>query len=250
MERIADVVAAMEQIERSLDQSDARRYFHGTYLRITRAVAAAIDRGAFLDPAWTERWDVAFARRYLDAMVQWESGTPVPLPWQVAFDATTGPRMAPLRHVLLGINAHVNYDLPQALLDVIDDAEFRDPTLLERRAADHRRIDAVLAGRVAAEDGELAKVELPGDRDWFDRAGRPFNRFGVKVFVREARRKVWSNARLLSEARGSGPEALARQLALLERASAARVSDLIRPKRVILELAVRGFGVELQAGAP
>jgi Family of unknown function (DUF5995) len=34
--------------------------------------------------------------------------------------------------VLLGINAHVNYDLPQALLSVIDDAEFADADLTSR----------------------------------------------------------------------------------------------------------------------
>jgi len=57
---------------------------------------------------------------------------------------------------LLGINAHVNYDLPQAMLSVIGMREFADPELIASRRRDHERIDGVLAGRVAAEDNELA----------------------------------------------------------------------------------------------
>jgi hypothetical protein len=46
--------------------------------------------------------------------------------------------------VLLGMNAHINYDLPQALIAVISDEQFDDPALLARRESDHRAIDQVL----------------------------------------------------------------------------------------------------------
>jgi Family of unknown function (DUF5995) len=39
--------------------------------------------------------------------------------------------------VLLGMNAHINYDLPQARLAVIKDEEFGDAATLARRQADH-----------------------------------------------------------------------------------------------------------------
>ena len=68
--------------------------------------------------------------------------------------------LPPLRHVLLGINAHVNYDLPQALLAVISDDDFTDPVLIGRRQRDHERIDAVLASRVADEDGMLGPLSV------------------------------------------------------------------------------------------
>ena len=111
--------------------------------------------GYFEDPAWVERWDVVFADLYLDALDADLAGSAaVPRPWRLAFDAP--PSLPPLRHVLLGINAHINYDLPQALLAVISDEEFADPALLDRRRRDHERIDGVLAARVAAEDDELA----------------------------------------------------------------------------------------------
>ena len=48
-------------------------------------------------------------------------------------------------HLLLGMNAHINYDLPQATLSVITDQDFEDPVLIQRRRRDHERIDTILA---------------------------------------------------------------------------------------------------------
>ena len=47
------------------------------------------------------------------------------------------------------MNAHINYDLPQALVAVITDEEFDDAAVLALREADHRAIDerARLPGR-------------------------------------------------------------------------------------------------------
>ena len=74
---------------------------------------------------------------------------------------------------------------------------------------------------------------------------QPFNRQGTKRFLKEARRKVWANARALNEARRDGPDAVAARLGELEILSEARVADLRAPGQVILKLARRGFGVVL-----
>lgn len=150
--------------------------------------------------------------------------------------------MPPLRQVLLGINAHINFDLPQALLAVISDEEFRDHQLLDRRRRDHERIDRVLAGRVAAEDTALATHSA---RSLLDRALTPLNRLSSQRFLREARQKVWHNTIELQHARVAGPEPYAVRLGELEVLSAARVADLLAPGQVLLRLAVAGFGVTL-----
>src|SRR2546429_9479739 len=63
-----------------LPDGDARRFFHATYLRTTRAVAEEIDRGGFADGAWLGRWDIAFARLYLDVLDAGLRGQPGPPP--------------------------------------------------------------------------------------------------------------------------------------------------------------------------
>ena len=239
---IAAVVDAMQgRLDGLTSEQEARREFLSTYQRTTAAVGEAIERGSFEDGPWVEAWDVAFADLYLEALDADLGGTGrVPRPWRLAFDAP--PDLPALRHVLLGINAHINYDLPQALLRVISVEEFDDAALIDRRRRDHERIDAVLSGRIAAEDDELAARSA---RSLLDRVLQPLNRRASKRFLREARQKVWHNTMALQKARRAGPETYATRLAELEVLSAARIADLLAPGQVLLRLAVAGFGVVL-----
>jgi hypothetical protein len=243
-ERIEDLLAEMDAEQRRLAAAgDLRRFFHATYTRTTRAVADEIARGGFADNDWVHRWDVEFADFYLAALAADRAGAPVPGPWRVAFDtARRQPDMPPVRHVLYGMNAHINFDLPQALLRVIDEAGFDDETLLDRRLADHRHLDAVLLSRIGAEDAELAAVSR---LTLLDRMIAPANRAATARFLTESRAKVWRNARALDRARRAGETAHAAALAELERLCAARVRDLAAPGQVLLRLARRGFGVLL-----
>jgi Family of unknown function (DUF5995) len=247
MDRAHGIDALIGRMEGLLAPLEARgdpgRFFLATYLRTTQAVREELDRDGFRDTDWVERWDVAFAGLYLDALEAAEAGRRPPEPWAVAFGAGERDRFPPLRHVLLGMNAHINYDLAQSLLAVISEEEFDDPQLLASRAADHEHIDSVLVARVGAEDSELEA--LSGGRSLVDRLLQPLNRLSTKRFLRESRAKVWANTRLLDAARRQGADAYAARLAELERLAAARVADLVAPGQVVLKLAVKGFGVRL-----
>ena len=237
-------------LEPMVEAEDHRRFFLAVYMRTTAAVKAELETaalGGFVDPAWTETWDIAFADLYLDALERWNEDGSAPGPWQVAFaSAADDPRVPPLRHLLLGMNAHINYDLPQALLAVIDDEGFADEALIARRALDHRHIDAILAGRVPGEDRLLRGVELPGDRTVLDHLLTPFNRAATRRFLTESRAKVWRNARVLNLARSQGPAVLKSRLDELGERSAEKIAELRRPGQVILRLGRRGFGVVLE----
>ncbi|WP_239520973.1 DUF5995 family protein [Blastococcus saxobsidens] len=243
------LVGRMAGLLAELDRAgDPARFFLGTYLRTTRAVAAGLDRGLFEDAGWVTRWDVDFADRYLDALAAHRADPAAPPgPWRRAFGADPGLR--PEGHVLLGMNAHINFDLPQSLLAVIPPEHFADPAVLARRHRDHGRIDGILARRVGAEDLELRRAG--SSRTPLDRLLTPANRLAAVTFLRESRRRVWANTGVLHAARLRGPEAYATCLARLEAASTARIADLLRPGPVLLRLAVHGFGVSVSpAPAP
>jgi uncharacterized membrane protein len=241
-ESLAELLTAMQARLDALKPShESLRAFLDTYRRTTMAVQSAIDSGRFEDPTWVEDWDVAFAQLYLNALDAELSGaSDVPRPWRLAFDAP--PTLPPLRHLLLGINAHINFDLPQALLAVIPDADFADPQALSRRQRDHERIDAVLSARVADEDNEL---ESTSHVTFLDRVLRPANRLASRRFLREARQKVWHNTLEMQKARAAGPDQYAATLGELEVLSAAKIADLLAPGHVLLRLAVTGFGITL-----
>ena len=170
-----------------------QRTFLSTYRRTTIAVGKRVEEGRFEDPAWVDRWDVAFADLYVSALEAHLAGGPVSRPWRQAFAAPA--ELPVLRLLLLGINAHINYDLPQALLAVIGPEDFANAALLARRERDHERIDTILAGRVSAEDAELSAASTV---TMLDRMLRPFNQAGWKTFFRRSPGRSCLNSRRIS----------------------------------------------------
>jgi len=239
------IAAVAFRMQKRLDRLPARlghqRVFLSTYLRTTQAVEEAVEKASFEDPEWVQSWEVAFANLYLSALdTQLAGGDTVPRPWRLVF--APSPGTPPLRGVLLGVNAHINYDLPQALLAVISDDDFSDRQLMDRHRRDSERIDKVLASRVAAEDEQLVTVD---GATLLDRILTPLNQLGFKRLLREARQKVWHNTVQLHESRLAGPAEYVVRLAELELLSAAKIADLLQPGQVLLRLAIAGFGVTL-----
>jgi hypothetical protein len=245
---VAELLPRMEQQLTELTEArDPARFFLGTYLRTTRAVASALDAGVFEDPAWVDELDVVFAGCYLDALAAHRRDPEAaPVTWRRVFAAD--PSLPPEAHVLLGVHAHVNVDLPQALIATIPSADFSDGLLCTRRRGDHGRIDRVLAERVAAEDAELQRAG--GRRTPLDRLLAPVNRTAVRRFLKEARTTVWANTAVLHRARDDGQACLERRVAELDVAGAARINELLRPGPVLIRLAVHGFGVALPPDPP
>jgi hypothetical protein len=236
---IAEVVDQLQQRIDALPPDQVhRRTFMTTYQRTTQAVAEAVDAAFFEDPGWVVRWDVAFAELFIVAHDADQMGERLPRPWRLAFRAD--PQLPTIVHLLLGMNAHINYDLPPATLSVITDHDFEDPVLVDRRRRDHERINQILAARVAAEDHAIG-----GARSLLDRILTPANRLSSRRFLREARGKVWLNVAELQQARLEGEDAYDARLAELELLAAAKIADLLRPGQVLLRLAMTGFGITL-----
>ena len=91
--------------------------FNRLYLRITTGVLERLYAGSFADPAFLSRLDVEFAARYFDAVRAWsQARSCCPRVWSVLFGRIAGP----VSSAAAGINAHVNFDLPFALVTTFD----------------------------------------------------------------------------------------------------------------------------------
>jgi hypothetical protein len=245
---VADLVRRMEATSAALDAQQApHRHFCGLYLRSTRAMRDEIAGGHFADTDWVGRLTLAFAGSYLDALDQWQAGGQVALPWQLTFEAP--PELSPLRHELIGLNAHLNYDLPQALLRV-DDGGLQDEHAAAVRHADFTHIDTVMLRRLPEEYRHLRALGGPAMSEVLARLLYPVNTVASRRWLVAARRSVWHNAGELAQAREAGPEALARRVADLDVLCAAKVADLLAPGQVLLRLGVIGFGVTLPRRPP
>jgi hypothetical protein len=88
------------------------------YLRTTQTYQWAEEQsGFFADVAWMNHYDAVFAKYYFRSYDDYAAGrrTTVPEAWLVAFDAAANRAVSGSGSLLLGMNAHVNRDLPFVL---------------------------------------------------------------------------------------------------------------------------------------
>lgn len=183
----------MERISAGLPSADGVARFNALYLAVTRAVLLETSAGEFEDPAFVTRLDVVFADLYFAAVDAPRPGHA----WRPLFAARGRPRVASLQFALAGMNAHINHDLPVALV----------ATLLERGLApergtsqhrDFRRVDAILA-RV---EEDIKEQFLDGLLDVADDALGRIDDVLAMWSVERARDAAWTNAEALYALRG------------------------------------------------
>ena len=112
---IDEVIALLDGIIAWARQEESRLgYFTTLYRNVTIEIKRGIAQGRFDDGARMERLDVTFANRYLTALADYRNGQAAPRCWTYAFRAATQWSPIVLQHLLLGINAHINFDLGAA----------------------------------------------------------------------------------------------------------------------------------------
>ena len=112
------------------------------YLRTTQTYQWATEQpGFFADVPWMNHYDAVFAKYYFRAYDEYVAGrrASVPQAWLVAFDAAVNRKVSGSGSLLLGMNGHVNRDLPFVLAAiglVAPDGTSRKP--------DHDKVDQFL----------------------------------------------------------------------------------------------------------
>lgn len=202
LQTVADVIARMEGLSAAMPVGDGVRAFNEMYLVTTRQVDAAIAGARFADPEFMTRLDVNFANLFLIALAQHDAGSDAsPRSWRALFDARGSRGISQLQFAIAGMNAHINYDLPRALVLTI--REFGGE-LDDARRADYLAVNRVLARTQPMVQRELLTGAFAvldqglGDRD--DRVAM----WGIE----QAREFAWTTAQTLRAVRGTPIEQL------------------------------------------
>jgi hypothetical protein len=183
---IARVVHRMERIAAGLPTADGVARFNELYLAVTRAVLA--ETGEFEDPRFLTRLDVVFADLYFAAVDATRPGHA----WRPLFESRSHPRVAPLQFALAGMNAHINHDLPVALVATMLELGL-EPVRGTPPHRDFCRVDAILA-RVEESIKDRFLGEELGLAD--DALGR-LDDVVAMWSVERARDAAWTNAEAL-----------------------------------------------------
>lgn len=113
---IADVLNIMQLIDNSCIDGDGLKWFNWLYLQVTQAVENRVAAGGFNDPAWLSALDVQFATLYFNALNANLNGAPCPGCWSAMFSVRDQIQIARIQFALAGMNAHINHDLPLAVI--------------------------------------------------------------------------------------------------------------------------------------
>ena len=207
---IEDVVAAMCAIEAALPENDGVIWFNVLYRRVTETVQA--EAALWEDWPFLQRFDVAFAKLYFDAIITWESNPDrMPRAWRPLFQARGNDRLMPLQFALAGMNAHINNDLVIAL-DRIARSEQQYSSREGQRYRDFQRVNDVLE-RVEV---ELQPVLSTGVIASIDVALGDLDSVLAMWKVRHARDTAWTNGEVVWHLRAA-PYLRSEYLARLDR---------------------------------
>jgi hypothetical protein len=201
---VADVLRTMQTIDATCVDADGLKWFNWLYLQVTQAVETRIATGGFSDPAWLAELDVQFARLYFSALNASLQMMPLPACWSTLFDMRGNTHLARIQFALAGINAHINHDLPEAVVATCqstrtipahDSAQYRDYTGL------NGTLDQLVEAAKVTLNVRLLGDPMPG----VSHLENTIAAWGVSA----ARTQAWNNAEILWHLQDSPPLAAA-----------------------------------------
>ena len=187
----SEVIGRLEQIIAwSKDAESPLGYFAALYYKMTLAVRDAVLRGEFENGSRMEQMDVAFARRYFDALDAWQAGGTPTESWRIAFEATKNERVAVMQHLLLGMNAHINLDLGIAA------ASIRQRDAIFGLRKDFMHVNQIIETLTDRTQTQLARIWMPFS--WLDQCFRTEDEGWVGFSLTTARGASWKAAQLFA----------------------------------------------------
>jgi hypothetical protein len=204
--------------------ADRRCIFLKCYHLMTSNMVSGLRAGRFEDAAWVSSLLEHFAAYYFDALAAWER-EPVSAPrvWQLAHQACRQPDVLVLQSLLLGVNAHINYDLVLVLVELLEGEWARLGTPSRRvRYADYCRVNTIIAETIDEVQDTVLEPAAPL-MDLVDKGLGRLDELVISRLITGWRRSVWGFSVRMMEASSLQERAAAREAmegAALRRAEA------------------------------
>src|SRR4051794_21543697 len=203
---VDDTLAIMQSLRDQLG-CDHRVIFDTTYLLLTQAYRRTVveEPHFFQDNRYLNYEDTLFANYYFDTLSRYAAGRPVPEAWRIALDAAGSGDADAAQDMLLGINAHVQRDMPYVVASLgmrLPDGSSRKP--------DHDAVNEILRNAYEPIVDEIAARYDPAVGVSNSQA-TPADNIGGLELVKEWREGVWRNAERLMNATSDEQRAQASQ---------------------------------------
>jgi hypothetical protein len=179
--------------EHLIAAADRRAVFASVYTLTTLRMAESIDANDYANTTWMKSYQTEFANHYRKALNAYATGqrSQVPNAWLSAFDAAATGQTLIIQDALLGMNAHINYDLAFAIEKV------KVSPNTASRYLDHTAVNTVLnevSNEIVAALGSLYGPNYAA----LDQALGPVDELFLAAGMSTARQNAWNNAVLLT----------------------------------------------------
>jgi hypothetical protein len=237
---LAEVITRMQSTLGPLPKGDGVACFTRLYLSVTEGVQERLAGFVFADPAFLARLDVIFAGLFFTALdaASAKGAHDVPHAWAPLVEERSAHGIAPLQFALAGMSAHINRDLPVALVTTCTELGIE----LEEGSPQHRDFEHV--NTVLADVEARVKAEyLTGVLHTLDRLIHRIDRIDDVVAmwnVSRARDAAWANAQALWALRGQR-DLEASYLAALDRMVGLTCRGLLVPADTWLQRLARAL---------
>jgi hypothetical protein len=188
---VAEVIAHMEAIETALSAADGLACFNRMYLEVTRQVNSELGQSFYADPAFMTHLDVAFASLYFGAADAAANPATAPLAWRPLMEQRANKGIEPIQFALAGMNAHINHDLPLAVVSTC--AALGTSPDAGEHFADYQKVDQLLdAAEQSIRQSFESAPELAADRHL-----SAVSNLIANWTINSARDLAWNNCLLL-----------------------------------------------------
>ncbi len=174
---------------------DRRAIFLNCYTLMTGNMLTATKAGEFQDDAWVETLIHHFASYYFVALEAYSHlSEGLPDAWRIAYQAAADPETMVLQNLLLGINAHINYDLALAVTDLLD-PEWPDLPDGQRQARykDYCYVNQIIAETIDAVQDDVLESYAP-ELELIDILMGPVDEWLTSILIDHWRDEVWEQA--------------------------------------------------------
>ena len=190
---MSPVATHMQSVLTSWEETaDGRAIFLNCYLLMTRNMFAAVDAAEFHDPIWVSQLLHRFADYYFEALTAYEQEAEhTPIVWRMAHDAARQNEVMVVQQLMLGINAHINYDLVLVLVDMLE-GEWAglDTAARLRRYEDHCHVNEIIQRTMDAVQDDVVRHHAPF-MGVVDVLLGPLDEFLAGALITDWRDEVW-----------------------------------------------------------
>jgi hypothetical protein len=174
---------------------DRRSIFLSCYSIMTRNMFQLLESGIFRDPAWVNHLLNDFAGYYFRALENYENSNEAsPQVWRIAFNAARQPQVMPVQHLILGVNAHINYDLVLTLVDMLEhEWTALSPDKRMDRFHDHCAVNQVIARSIDEVQDTILERYSPA-LNLIDRTFGRLDEWMISSLITRWREQVWRQA--------------------------------------------------------